>query len=603
VLFAAPAVGAELEFSMTTSSNKIGTEDTFRCEIVVSNAPEGAVVQFPAPADFEVMSKSESTQMSYSVGSGGMGQIKQVRKYTLIMRATKTGLLTIPAAGLQTATRTYKTESIRMEVVPGRLGPDSRAQQRSLPTNPFGLPPGFPFGDLDPFSGLDDEAFEDEGTIPKNDSDLFLRASIDRPEVFVGEQVTLSLYIYSRVDLMGVDSVVMPKLEGFLAQDISTPTNLSAETRTLGGIPYRAYLLRSKALFPLKPGTQTIESAESDITSGVFPFSQRKIHRKSNALTLKVKALPKDATNVGRWRLSTMANQTDVPLGEPIQVKVVLEGRGNLKAVTVPKLEAPAAMRVLEEPPVEKSVVTKTQVGGARTMNYVIIPQQTGQFTIPGLSLSYFDPETQRIETSSTDAIVVSVRASGPGSTTSSSNGAQSADSIALNVLPSGGLRSLRYAASFREPKQALWRHPGFIPLAVAPMVLSLVWLTAGALRSRIGRETDASKKEKQARAARKRLAAAEKLSAQGGTTEFYGEVDKALRSFLEARLSQNVTGLTRPQLDDAMKSANIADPVRQRVLGVFETCDLGRYAPGMGDSQARRRALDDAAHAMEVWP
>jgi hypothetical protein len=35
----------------------------------------------------------------------------------------------------------------------------------------------------------------------------------------------------------------------------------------------------------------------------------------------------------------------------------------------------------------------------------------------------------------------------------------------------------------------------------------------------------------------------------------------------------------------------------------VFETCDLGRYAPGMGDSQARRRALDDAAHAMEVWP
>ncbi|MDX2011916.1 MAG: BatD family protein [Myxococcaceae bacterium] len=608
---AAPALAAELEFYMTVDRNKVGTEDTFRCEIVVSNAPEGAVVQFPAPNDFEVLSRSESTQMSYSVGAGGMGQIKQVRKYTLVLRATRAGTLTIPAAGLQTASRTYKSEAIKLEVVPGRLAPDPRTQRRAPPQNPFGLPPGFPpglFGDDDdtapPGANPFDPFGDDEPSIPRSDSDLFLRASIDRPEVYVGEQVTLSLYIYSRIDLMGVDSVIMPKLEGFLAQDIASPTNLAPETRTLGGVPYRAYLLRSKALFPLKPGDVAIEPAESDISSGVFPFSGRKIHRKSNALTLKVKPLPAGAGNVGRWRLSSTVNQTDVALGEPVQLKLILEGRGNLKAVTLPKLEAPSALRVFDPQQTEKSTVVKNQVGGTRTVEYVLVPQQTGTFTVPGLTLEYFDPETQKVESSAVDPVTVTVRPSGTGAqaTQVPTNGSPTEPS-ARNQLVGGGLKPLRNTATFSEPKPPAWSRPAFPWLALGPVALGLVLGAVALVRGQLGQEDAAQRRERQAKAARRRLAQAEKVSASGSTADFYAEVDKALRSFLEARLGQPVTGLTRPQLDEAMQGARVPDDVRARVLGVFETCDLGRYAPGMGDAAARRRALDDAAHAMEVWP
>jgi hypothetical protein len=608
---AAPALAAELEFYMTVDRNKVGTEDTFRCEIVVSNAPEGAVVQFPAPSDFEVLSRSESTQMSYSVGAGGMGQIKQVRKYTLILRATRTGALTIPAAGLQTASRTYKTESIKLDVVPGRLAPDPRTQRKPPPQNPFGLPPGFPPGLFDdddlapPGANPFDPFGDDEPSIPRSDSDLFLRASLDRPEVFVGEQVTLTLYIYSRIDLMAVDSVIMPKLEGFLAQDIASPTNLAPETRTIGGVPYRAYLLRSKALFPLKPGDVTIEAAESDISSGVFPFSGRKIHRKSNTLTLKVKPLPAGAGNVGRWRLSSTVNQTDVTLGEPVQLKLILEGRGNLKAVTLPKLEAPAALRVFDPQQTEKQTVTKNLVGGTRTVEYVLVPQQTGTFTVPGLTLEYFDPESQKIETSAVDPITLTVRPSSTGAqaTQVPTNGALPVDPTARNQLVGGGLKPLRNTARFSEPRPPSWSRPAFPFLALGPVALGLLLGVAALVRGQLGQEDATSRRERQAKAARKRLAQAEKVSATGSTSDFYAEVDKALRSFLEARLGQPVTGLTRPQLDEAMQGAQVPDDVRARVLSVFETCDLGRYAPGMGDAAARRRALDDAAHAMEVWP
>src|SRR4051812_33501467 len=78
---------AEVEFYQTVDRNKVGTEDTFRLTIVVGNAPENATPQFPATADFEVLSRSQSTEMSYQLGGGGTGVIRRVQKYTLIMRA------------------------------------------------------------------------------------------------------------------------------------------------------------------------------------------------------------------------------------------------------------------------------------------------------------------------------------------------------------------------------------------------------------------------------------------------------------------------------------------------------------------------------------
>ena len=150
---------------------------------------------------------------------------------------------------------------------------------------------------------------DDEPVIPRGDSDLFLRASLDKDEVYVGEQATLSLYIYSRVDLSSVDAVTMPKLEGFWSEDVESPTQLSGEQKIVNGIPYRAYLLRRRALFPVKPGTLTITPAEADITTG-FLFAGHRVHRVANALKVKVKPLPPGApagmanANVGSWQLS-----------------------------------------------------------------------------------------------------------------------------------------------------------------------------------------------------------------------------------------------------------------------------------------------------------
>jgi hypothetical protein len=593
LLLAAPAL-AEVEFYQTIDRDKVGTEDTFRLTIVVAGAPEGATVQFPAPSDLEVLSRSQSTQMSYSIGSAGAGNIKHVQKYTLVLRANRSGNLTIPPAVLTVAARTYKTEALKIEVVKGRTTPPPQAQAPR--TSPF--PP--PFGD-DPFGGMFPQG--DEPQIPRSDSDLFLRATIDKDEVYLGEQVTLSLIIYSRADLSSVDSVTMPKLEGFWSEDIESPTQLSPEQKTIGGVPYRAYLLRRRALFPVKSGTLTIDAAEADITTG-YLFAGHRVHRRGNALTLKAKPLPKGGTttNVGRWRLSTEVSQTKFALGEPVQVKVILEGKGNLKNAVVPALTGPSSLKIYEPQTADRLTSTKGALGGRRTLEYVVLAQQTGTFTIPGLTFSFFNPETKKFEDSKTDPITLTVSPGAGGTTVAPVPGTPNIDPTQKNQLVATGLKSLRHTGTFKAPAPPLFSQPYFLPLALAPLGLSLGFGLFGFAR-RLGSKNDpVATRKRQAKAARARLAEAVKLQSKGNAGDFYAEVEKALVSFLEAKLSVPISGLQRLHVDELMMQGKVAPEIRARVLGVFETCDMGRFAPGMGEAAARSRALDDAAAAMGAW-
>ncbi len=592
-LLASPALAGagEVEFYMTADRTKVGTEDTFRVEIVIANAPQGASLQFPAPRDFEILGRGESTQMSFSTGPGGAGVITSVKKHTLTMRANRAGRLTIPPAVLDGPGKDYKTESLTIEVVKGRLAPERppRPQQ-----NPF-APPGFP-------GGLDDEDPFEQPDIPASDSDLFVRATVDRTDVVVGEQITYSLHIYARLDLSSVDSVKPPRLDGFYSADLKVPQTLMPEQRLIGGVPYREYLLRSRALFALKAGTLAIEPAEADITTGMF-IAGRRVSRKSNAVTIKVKPLPPGGSGslVGQWRMTREVSQTRIALGDPLQVKLRIEGKGNVQTMQVPALKAPSAFKTYDPETKDVSEVKGNALAGQRSIEYTLVPQQTGTFELPAMKLDFYDPASKTWQVAEVAPVTITVTPSTTNAGGVAATGAPSANDP-KNQLIAGGLKSLRYSAHFAAPSRALSSQAWFVPTALAPVALSLAFGLFALVRGAVGRETSESLKKKQAKAARKRLAAAQHLLVKGSPTQFYAEVERALTSFLEARLGTPLTGLTRPELAAKLEAAGVTEQERHRIATVFDTCDLGRYAPGMGEVSARRRSLDDAAAAMEGW-
>ncbi|MET0400991.1 MAG: BatD family protein [Cystobacter sp.] len=615
LLVAALPAWAQVEFYQTVDRTEVGTDDVFQLTVVVVDPPDNAQVQFPAPEDFEVLSSSQSTQRSIEMSGGGPPVIQTVRKHVLMMRAQRAGNLTLPPAVLSAGGRTWRTDAVKMTVRRGRVSPPGGQAQagRQRMQDPFrNFPP--PFGGMnDPFAEEEEEesargAPQEDVRIPRGDSDLFVRATLDKKQAYVGEQVTLSLYIYSRVDLSSVDSVSMPKLEGFWSEDVESPTQLTGEQRIVNGIPYRTYLLRRRALFPMKTGTLSITPAEADITTGML-FVGHRVHRVSNPLAVEVKPLPPGGprglatAQVGEWTLSMEASQQRVELGQPVTVKVILEGAGNVKNVTPPRLEAPPAFKVYDPTTTDKMLPSKVRVQGRRIQEYLVMPQRTGTFSLPALEFPYFDPKKGRYEVASTQPLEIIVEPGAGGATAGpSSPSASPADAAAepKNVLTAGGLRPLRYQARFEAPAAAVWQRPFFLPAVLAPVGLMLALGLGGLMRGRMSEQDEGSRNRKRARAARKQLAEAEKLR-EGNSSAFYGEVEKALLNFLAARLHVPVGGLTRDALDAKLTEAGVEEARRQRVRFVLEACDTGRFAPG-AEQAARERILDDAAAVMEGW-
>jgi hypothetical protein len=612
---AAPARAAQVEFYQEADRTQVGTEDTFRVTVVVGGAPESAQLQLAASPDFETLGSSQSTSRSISLSGGGPPVIRTVKTITLTMRPLRAGTFTVPPSLLTTADRTWRTEPLRITVKKGRLGPDpsARAQRRQDPFRNFPFPsmPGFP----DPFEDEErqPQQEEEEGLadldIPRADSDVFMRTTVDAREVTVGEQVTMSVWVFSRVDLSSVDSVSMPRLEGFWTEEVDAPTQLSGEPRTLNGIPYRAYLLRRRALFPVRAGTLTVGEAEADITTG-FLFAGHRVHRKTRPITIQVKPLPPGApggvtdAHVGSWRLTAEASQTVVELGQPLNVKVVLEGTGNVRNVPVPTLELPDAFKVYE-PTTTTSVSTpRNRVGGRRVMEYVVLPQRTGTFTVRPLSLAFYDPKAGRYQTTATQPLTLTVTPGASGQT--SLAGAAAGPAVgeqggARNVLGAGGLRPVRVSAALEAPASPLHARRYFWPLVLAPLGLWLAVALVGLVRGRLQVEDEGSVRRRQARAAHKQLAAAERLAHGAEAAAFYAEVEKALEGFLAAQLREPVQGLTRAALEERLSQAGVPEARRARVLAVLETCTAGRYAPGAAEEQ-RQRVLEEAAAAMEGW-
>ena len=171
--------------------------------------------------------------------------------------------------------------------------------------------------------------------------------------MYQGEQTTLSLWIYARVDLSRVDAVTLPKLDGFWSEDVESPKELTGETRMLDGVPYRAYLLKRLALFPVKSGTREIGAVEADITTG-FLFAGRREHRASQPLSLKVKPLPPGAPagipaqRGGELDPGHRADRGARRAGHAGDASAsTVDGRGNVKDLVVPRPAVPAGAEAL----------------------------------------------------------------------------------------------------------------------------------------------------------------------------------------------------------------------------------------------------------------
>ena len=568
---------------------EVGTDDIFVLTVRASDVPSGSSLQLADMPTVETIGTSRGTETSIRVDSGGP-RVQQVSTMRVRLRAQKPGKLVLPPAELHTSSGVVRSQPVTLMVKAGHVADSGGGRNRP---DPFNLSP-FPEDEDNPF-----DAFRRRNQ-PAGERELFLRGELDKKEVYQGEQATLSLWIYARVDLSRVDAVTMPKLDGFWTEDVETPKELTSETRTVDGVPYRAYLLRRLALFPVKSGQRDIGPVEADITTG-FLFAGRREHRASQPLTLKVKPLPPGAppgfqpSAVGSWTLGSELSSARTELGTPVTLRLTVEGRGNVKDLVLPRPALPPALKLYDPTTTDKTSTVRARIQGKRAQEFLVLPQQTGTFEIPAMELAYFDPDTGRYERSRTSPLSLTV-VPGVGSSTVASGPNRGDEPTARNVLNATALRPLRVQAVLDRPLPP-WRQAWFLALLAFPPLAFVGVLAGQAVQRQRARSDPRGEHRRREQRVRARLAALRTSGQQMDDVAFSAEVDGAVAELLSLRLGAPVTGLTREGLRARLASAGAAPELQARVIRLQDACDEVRFAPGA--SRIDRAAVLDDAEAL----
>ncbi|MHB1845383.1 MAG: BatD family protein, partial [Deltaproteobacteria bacterium] len=422
---------------------------------------------------------------------------------------------------------------------------------------------------------------------------------VDRRRVYLGQQLTYVIRLYARVDVSEFDGVKLPGFDGFWGEDLESPTHPMPTIQNVDGVPYQVYLIKKKALFPSHSGKLTIGAAEADISAGGVFFRGRRLHRATQPIDIDVLPLPAGApagfstSNVGSWQLSAKLNPAQVAVGEPASLTFSLQGVGNLHALVLPKLPPIPGLRLYDPTSTDKVSVTADRFGGIRRVEIVLVGQRTGEFEIPSIDFSSFDPQTQTYSTQKTPPFELKVTPAqgGPG-----------AQAAGQNLLEES-FRPIR-----PEPERSTRRLPSLsgralaLTFALPPLLLLLGWLVEGARRRRAA-SAPAARERRAYRAARKRLKAARASLERGDPEGALAELTQALTGYLEDRTRRPIAGLTHAELRAELARRGADDASAEAAVRALEDCELRRYAPGARgaqDGQALLSAVEFALDSLE---
>ncbi|MFH1177501.1 MAG: BatD family protein, partial [Acidobacteriota bacterium] len=510
---------------------------------------------------------SVSTQISFVNGA-----VSQSRVYTYLLRPTATGTAQVGALTASFPDGQRSTQPIAIEVVPGSILPRAR-------------PPA------DPFAGLwSEDPFETmrRGRAPVASAKLFIEAQASRSRLVVGEPLLLTYFLYTQASVTGIELADAPAYPGFWAEELPREEEgPRGEAANRDGKSFQRFPVLRKLLYPTRAGKLTLPPTMFRIgipRRGPFfePISAGAgvIERHTMPMEITVEPLPVEAGftgAVGKLRASASLDRPSLNLGEAATLSFRIEGTGNLRWIDQPPELVVAGAKVY--PPQVKSDLAVTPAGlrGARTWEFVVVPERSGPIEIPALPFASYDPGAGRVVHSATSPLTLQI-AGAPMS------------GVSPAVQPAAGLATsaagLRLRSELDLPAHGLSvSGTGVAALVVAAILLNAaIWASALVARRRPQAAGQAP-----ARSARKVL----------------GELARAARGGMSkeaaAMLIENALTELFGSIEERAEAGG--DERLAELRAVLHEARFLRYAPQLGDySEKIREVVLRAAAAVRRW-
>lgn len=451
------------------------------------------------------------------------------------------------------------------------------------------------------------------GEISSND--LFMRLSLSRTEVVIGEPITATLKIYQRANVVGFENAKFPTFNGFWSQETYVPNNIEFKRESLDDKIYNTAVLRTYVLIPQQSGTITIDPAElvclvnirtapstsNSLFDSFFQDEYRTIRKRVTTPAVKVKVNPLPAGQpasfgggVGNFGISARLTTDNLKTHDAASLIITVSGRGNVALLEEPKVNFPPDFEVYDTKTTENTDKSNGGTSGSKSFEYPFIPRSHGDFTIEPVEYSYYDVNAGKYVTLRTEPLHVKVaKGKGGDSTpvTTVNSGVERKDvkSLADDIrFIFTGKPGLSGSGSFFVGSVFFW-----ILLALMILGATSVYLAfrkVAAMRADVA----GTKNRRATKMAQKRLKLAGEYLDKNLYTAFYEELHKALIGFVSDKLNMDMSEISKDNIASALTDGGVSEEQTKAFTDLLDACEFARYSPD-GGNEAMRSHYDAA--------
>ena len=564
-------------FSQTLTGrapSQVAAGEQFRLTYTVNTDDVKGFRAGSIPSELEVlMGPSSSTQSSWQMANGHVTSSSSVT-YTYIVVASKQGNFTIPPATCQVGGKTIQSNEVHIKVAgqaQAQNGAQGRRQQQQSRNNEVR-----PAGSA--ISG----------------SDLFIKVSASKQHVREQEPILLTYKVYTLVGLTQLNGK-MADLKSFYTREVPLPSEKSFHLENFNGRQYKTVTWQQYVMFPQVTGkieipSITYEGIVVQQNRNVDPFEaffnggsgyvEVKKEIKAPGMTIQVDPLPTRPANfsggVGSYSISAQLDKDKVKANDPIKLRVIVSGSGNMKLLKQPVVNFPKDFDSYDAKVTDKTKLTTQGLEGSIIYDFLAVPRHQGKYEIPAIEYVYFDTRANAYKTVKTQSFTLNV-AKGDGSNTVASFNGQE-DVRLLN----SDIRYIKTGATRQHPVGQFFFASTAYWVTLVVLLLAFVSLFIIFRRRAIENANIVKQRAgKASKVASKRLKKAARLMKDGKQNEFYDEVLRALWGFVGDRLNMPVEQLSRENISQQLSDYQVSDDIISQFIGALDECEYARYAPG----------------------
>jgi len=603
-------LGDDIKFNAVTSKTHVAVGENF--VVTYSLNVSDANFQSPSFKGFTVLSgPSQSSSYSTQIYNGRV--VKNVNiEVSYILMANNEGSFTIPPASIYVKGKSYQSNSLTIQVSKSN---NNKSTQNQYSTNQ---------------KQGNQTNKENVNTGDVEFKDLFLKASIDKKNALLGEQLILTYKIYTRVQISQFYINKLSSFTGFWSQDITGKnTKMKKYEEVINGNSYVVAEIRKVALLPQKTGLLTIDPLEveclvqivtktKDPFAGIFndPFfsnfggnlfeSYQNVKKTLTSNSVSVNITPLPETNkpndfsgaVGNYTISSSIDNTTAKAGDAITMKITLNGNGNLKLIDKLSVNFPSDFEVYDPKITDNISLAAEGMKGSRTFEYLIIPRNPGQFTIQAVNFSFFDINKKQYVTLSTEPYQLNI-----------DKGSGNQSNVTVNTI---NKEDIKYVGSdiryIKKSNLLLLKNNAvffgtylYLGLLLLPVLIFILFVIIWRKKIRDNSNLALMRQKKATKAAQKRLKKARLYLNENNTAIFYEEIFKVLWGYLSDKLNIPLSELSKETASDAMLKKGVSDTTASRFIEIINNCEFSRFAPGVANSEQMDTVFSDAASIITI--